>query len=93
MKKLLKVPVYFVFDDEGEDKDDETPFPGVAATIAYLLDAFIIDLDTEGCGQCEGAACGSVTISWDEAVVEEQRESDEMEHSTGGAPDKGQGGA
>ena len=69
--KTIRVPVDISFTTDPAELDDRKgePAPTKKSLLAYLQDALVLEVDTEGNGQPEGAAVAASGIDWDAAVL------------------------
>ena len=69
--KTIRVPVEISFTTDPAELDDREaePAPTKESLLAYLQDALVLEVDTEGHGQPEGAAFAASGIDWGAAVL------------------------
>ncbi len=69
--KTIRVPVEISFTTDPAELDDREgePAPTKESLLAYLQDALVLQVDTEGHGQPEGAAFAASGIDWDATVL------------------------
>jgi hypothetical protein len=69
--KTIRVPVEISFTTDPAELDDREgePAPTKESLLAYLQDALVLQVDTEGHGQPEGAAFAASGIDWEATVL------------------------
>ncbi len=69
--KTIRVPVEISFTTDPAELDDREgePAPTKESLLAYLRDALVLQVDTEGMGQPEGATFAASGVDWDAAVL------------------------
>jgi hypothetical protein len=69
--KTVRVPVEITFTTDPAELDDRQgeSVPTKESLLAYLQDALVLEVDTEGNGQPKGAAFAAIGIDWDAATL------------------------
>ena len=69
--KTVRVPVEITFTTDPAELDDRQgePAPTKESLLAYLQDALVLEVDTEGNGQPKGAAFAALGIDWNAATL------------------------
>jgi predicted nucleic acid-binding Zn-ribbon protein len=69
--KTFRIPVEITFTTDPAELDDRQgePVPTKESLLAYLQDALVLQVDTEGNGQPNGAAFAASGIDWDAATL------------------------
>ena len=72
----MRIPVEITFTTDPAELDgrEGEPAPTRESLLAYLQDALVVQVDTEGNGQPEGAAFAAAGIDWDAATLTEERD-------------------
>ena len=69
--KTVRVPVEITFTTDPAELDDRQgePAPTKESLLAYLQDALVLEVDTEGNGQPKGAAFAASGVDWNSATL------------------------
>ena len=72
-RRTVRVPVEIAFTTDPAELDDRQgePAPTRESLLEYLQNALVLNVDTEGTGQPEGAAFAAAGIDWDTATFTE----------------------
>ena len=72
--KTVRLPVEISFTTDPAELDDREsePPPTKGSLLVYLQDALVLQVDTEGHGQPEGAVFAAAGVGWDAATLEER---------------------
>ena len=70
-RKTVRVPLEITFTTDPAELGDRQgePAPTRKSLLAYLQDALLLEVNTEGNGQPEGAVFAAASIEWDAATL------------------------
>ena len=75
--KTIRLPVEISFTTDPAELDDREsePPPSKGSLLAYLQDALVLQVDTEGHGQPGGAVFAAAGVDWNAATLVEDQDS------------------
>ena len=75
--KTVRLPVEISFTTDPEELDDrqDEPAPTKESLLTWLQDALVLQVDTEGHGQPEGAVFAAAGVDWNAATLVEEQDS------------------